>query len=56
VNRIIGVYQQFIATRTYNIGCQICCNWSRLNPDFHVPSHQSTIPQIIMIPYQSFWT
>jgi len=26
------VYQQFIVM--YDSGCQICCNWSRLKPDF----------------------
>jgi len=26
------VYQQFRAM--YDSGCQICCNWSRLKPDF----------------------
>jgi len=26
------VYQQFIAM--YHSGCQICCNWSTLQPDF----------------------
>jgi len=30
------VYQQFIVM--YDSGCQICCNWSRLNPVFKVPA------------------
>jgi len=37
-------YQQFIAV--YVGGCQICCNFSRLKPDFHVPAHESTMLQI----------
>jgi len=41
------VYQQF---RTmYDSGCQIWCNWSRLKPDFIMPAHRSTMPQINMI-------
>jgi len=43
------VFKQFIAM--YDSGCQICCNWSRLKPDFKVPAHRSTMPQINMIPH-----
>jgi len=31
------VYQQCIAM--YDSGCQICCNWSRLMPDFKLSAH-----------------
>jgi len=43
------VYQLFRAM--YDSGCQICGNWSRLKPDFKVPAHRSTMPQINMIPH-----
>jgi len=42
------VYQQFRAM--YDSSCQICCNWSRLEP-VYVPAHRSTKPQINMIPH-----
>jgi len=50
VNGFNVVYQQFIATCMYHSGCQICCNWSRLKPDFIVPAQWSTMSQINMIP------
>jgi len=43
------VYQQFRAK--YDRCCQICCNWSRLKPDFTVPVHWSTTLQTNMIPH-----
>jgi len=49
VNGFEVVYQQFVAM--YDSGCQICCNWSRLKPGINVPVHQSTMPQINMIPH-----
>jgi len=39
------VYQQFRATCMYDSGCQICCNWSRLQPGLicqhnEIPCHR----------------
>jgi len=36
VNVFDVVYQQFIITYMYDNGCQICCNWSRLNLSIQV--------------------
>jgi len=49
VNGFNVVCQQFIAL--YDSGCQICCNWCTLKPDFNGPSHLSTMPQINKIPH-----
>jgi len=49
VNGFNVVYQQLIAM--YDSGCQICYNRSKLKPSFKVQAHQSTVPQINMIPY-----
>jgi len=35
----------------YDSGCQIYCKWFRFKPGFKVPAHQSTMPQINMIPH-----
>jgi len=40
VNGFNIVYQQFITV--YGSGCQIFCNWSRLEPGFKLPAHRST--------------
>jgi len=40
------VYQQFIATCMYDIGCQVCCNWSRIKLGFNVPPQWSTMLQV----------
>jgi len=44
VNRFNVVYQQFLAMD--DSGCQIYCNWSRLEWNFNVPAHWSNMPQI----------
>jgi len=51
VNGFNVVYQQFRAM--HDSWCQICCNWSRLQPFFNLPAHRSTISQINIIPHQS---
>jgi len=38
------IYQQFRAM--YDSSCQICCNWSRLNPSFNMSAHWSALLQI----------
>jgi len=53
--RVIGfniIYQQFIAM--YDIGCQVCCNWSSAStPMYHTADKHDTPPShFILTPGQ----